>query len=340
MLPAGDLGEHQKTQPVALGQEVVALGIVGGAHGVAAQLLLQNPGILPLQGGRGGVAHVGVALVPVQTPQESLFAVEIEPVCTELGGAEAHLCFLHVHDLADFQQGHPAVVENGPLRVPGLDHGTGDGHGAPGLKGLLHQQPLPLGKLHQQDAPLPMAQGGTDFQGFHIRGGDVQILNVGFFLHIQPNLPVQAAVGQVVHRKAEGGNLGILPGVQLHRQQIFPAQVGFPGDFHPEAGIAAAVLGQRLAVEEHRGDMPRPVKLQKQPLPRQLLPQFQPAPIAADHLVSGRIGIMQRQLLSRMRQPHRLPGPHPQSEFLRPLGNKFPTIAQTQHPNALLFVFR
>ena len=48
VLPAGDFGEHQQTAAVAFIQEILALGIVAGAHRIAAQFLFQNAGILPL----------------------------------------------------------------------------------------------------------------------------------------------------------------------------------------------------------------------------------------------------------------------------------------------------
>ena len=48
VLPAGDLGEYQKTQAVAFIDKVMALGVMGGSNGVAAQFLLQNASILAL----------------------------------------------------------------------------------------------------------------------------------------------------------------------------------------------------------------------------------------------------------------------------------------------------
>ena len=65
VLPARQLREHQQAQPVTFVNKMPALGIVGGAHRVALQLLLQNPGVLPLQTLRRSVADIGIALVPV-----------------------------------------------------------------------------------------------------------------------------------------------------------------------------------------------------------------------------------------------------------------------------------
>ena len=165
VLPAGNFREHQQTQPIALVQEVVALGIVGGAHGVAGQLPLQNPGILPLEAFRSGVAHVGPALVSVQPPQEGAPAVQVKAVGLEFHHPEAHLLLPHVHDLADFQQGHPAGIEHRVLRIPRPDSGALDGDDAVGGEGLAHQTPFAPQQLHQQQTALGVVELGTDFQG-------------------------------------------------------------------------------------------------------------------------------------------------------------------------------
>ena len=97
VLPAGDFGEDQQTQAVALVDEVLALRIVRGAHGSALQLLLEDARVLALQMLGRGVADVGVVLVAVQAAQEELFAVEIEAVGLEDGRTEAEF-FLHTVD--------------------------------------------------------------------------------------------------------------------------------------------------------------------------------------------------------------------------------------------------
>ena len=120
MLPAGNLRQHQQSLAVTFVQKILALGIVGGADRVAAQLLLQDPGVLPLQPFRRSVAHIGIALVPVQPPEEDLLPVEVEAVRPELGSAEAEFHLLHVQCHVVPAQGHPAGVADGMLRVPGL----------------------------------------------------------------------------------------------------------------------------------------------------------------------------------------------------------------------------
>ena len=248
VLPAGNFREHQQSQSVAFVDKILALGIVGSAYRHAGKLLLQNPRVLPLEPLRNGVAHIRPALVPVQSPQESFLPVQVEAVRLEFGGTEAHLDLPRIHHPADFQQGHPAGVENGMLRVPALDAGTADGDHAPGGECLLHQHPLALLQLHQKDAAFGILQSGLDFQGGQVRDRYVQIFNIALFPDVQPDLPVKPAVGQIVDDKSEGRHLAVLRGVQLHRQPVFAVQNRRVGDVHPEGGIAAPVGCQLLTV--------------------------------------------------------------------------------------------
>ena len=100
VLPAWNLSEYQKTKTVTLVDEVLALGIMGGADSYAAQFFFQDSGILPLQALWGGIANVGIALMAVQTPQEGLFAVEIEPVFLKFNGTDAEFYLLSIADFA------------------------------------------------------------------------------------------------------------------------------------------------------------------------------------------------------------------------------------------------
>ena len=77
-----------------------------------------------------------------------------------------------------------------------------------------------------------------------MQGGrvDEQVGQAAFCRGFQPDLPVQPAVGQVVDDKAKGRDGRVLPGVQLHGQQVFALPVHKVGDLHCKAGIAAPVL--------------------------------------------------------------------------------------------------
>ena len=92
------------------------------------------------------------------------------------------------------------------------------------------------------------------------------------------------------------------------------------------------------AVDVHIGPMGRTVKLQKQPLPPAAFRDGQLPPVAADHLIVLRPGIVQRQLLHVVRQPHRLPRPFPLEEGLAPFRRKFPIVAKADHGKPLRFL--
>ena len=327
VLPAGNFCEYQQAQPIALVQEIVALGIVGGAHGVAGQLPFQNSGILPLKALRGGVAHIGPALVPVQSPQKGALAVEVKAVGLEFHHPEAYLLLPHVHDLADFQKGHPAGVEHRVAGIPGPDTGALDGDHAIGGEGLAYDAPLTPQQLHQQQTAIGVVELGANFQGGEGRRGDEQVFDVAFFPDVQPDLPVQAAVGQVVDDVAEGRNFRIFGGVQTDGQQVVLPQPDGLGDLHPEAGVAAPVFHQLPTVEEDGGDVGRTVKLEEQVLSRQLRPQAQDFPVAAEALVDLGIGIVKGNFLHGVGQAHGDTLPIAQGKAVKPFRRKFPIVA-------------
>ena len=75
MLPAWNLCEDQKADAVTFVYEVSALRIVAGPYSIAAQFILQCPGILPLHSLRCSVADVGPALVAVKAVEEELLSI-------------------------------------------------------------------------------------------------------------------------------------------------------------------------------------------------------------------------------------------------------------------------
>ena len=264
VLPAGQLGEHQQAKPVALVQEILALGVVAGANSVTAQLLLQNAGVLPLEVLRGGIAHVRIALVAVQPPQEGLFAVEIEAVRRKPRGAEAERRLLPIQlRPVRGQQPDGAAVQDGALRVPG----PGGGDVSHPRCARPHRLPGPVQNGRLQPGALRRAiRLHPDLRCSQVGGGDKEVGDIPGLPHIQPRLPVQPAVGEVVHHEAEGRDGRILAGVQLHRQQVLP-RPHQPGQLHPESGVAAAVDSGPRPVDVHRGDVGRAVQLKEQPLP-------------------------------------------------------------------------
>ena len=95
------------------------------------------------------------------------------------------------------------------IRFPGFDPGAGNGDDAFGGKGFSQQLPLTLDQFHQHQTVFRIDQGGPDLQGGQIRRGDIQVLDVALFPDIQPDLPVQTAVGQIVDDETEGRDLAM-----------------------------------------------------------------------------------------------------------------------------------
>ena len=126
---------------------------------------------------------------------------------------------------------------------------------------------------------------------------------------------------------AEGGNFRVFGGVQPDGQQIvFPQPDGF-GDLHPEAGVAAPVLHQLPTVEKDGSDVRRAVKLEENVLSRQLSPQGQDFPIAAEALIGLRIGIVKGNLLHGVGQAHGNSLSLTQGKAVEPFRRKFPIVA-------------
>ena len=331
VLPAGDLGEDQDASAVAFVQEVVALGIMGGAHRVAAQLLLKDPGILPLEALGGGVAHVGVALMAVQTSEEGLLAVEVEAVGTEFDGPEAEFDAPGIQHLAVLLQGHPADVAHGPHGVPGLHPGTGEGHALAGLESAFGDDVAALGHFRFHGAAVHAYGGGLDADRLRVGGGDEDVFQIALFPDVQPDLPVKTAVGQIIDHEAEGRHQGVLGGVQLDCQDVLDAERHRVGDLSPEARVAAPVVGHFPAVHVDGGDVGRAVELQEDPFAPELFAQGQHLAVAADHLVGLVVRIVEGQLPYRVGEPHRLAVTFAGSEAIGPLLREYPIIAKTDH---------
>ena len=273
--------------------------------------------------------------MPVQPPEEKLLPVEIEAIGPEFRRPIAESHFLPVQHCPALQQFCPQGIQLGRVHRPGLGLRVGD----PLLRAALrlHQQLLSVqdGKADGIVCPADLHLG---HQRVRCRGGDEHIRDVALFPQVQPHLPVQAAIGQVVDDEAEGRDGRVFSGVQLHRQVDFSAEAGIVRDLQPEGSIAAAVAPHMDAVDVHIGPMGRAVKLQKQPFPPPAFRDGQLPPVAANHLIVLRPGIMQGQLLHVVGQPHRLPRPFPFEEGLAPFRRKFPIVAKADHVKPLRFL--
>ena len=262
VLPAGNLCKYQQAQFIAFIDEMLALRVVRGPGDDTAQLLLQNPGILPLELFRNCVAHIRIALMSVQAPEEYLFSVEPEFIGEPFDGPEAEFDLLPVQHKAILFQFHHQCM---PVRVVDapFPH-SGHRHFHDVIIGSLVQKNIALfiQHFHQEGAAFCLLRGDFQTDGFRGGCGDVKIGNIAFFPDIQPDLPVQSAIGQIVNDKAKRRHRRIFCGIQLHRQQVFAGADCF-GDFHPECRVAAAVGGHFPAIDINCGNMCRAVKLQK-----------------------------------------------------------------------------
>ena len=274
----------------------------------------------------------------VQATQEDLFAVQVEAVGLDVHPAEAESDRLTVQNRAvPLQLDHQGVavgIGNGP----GPDAGHGDVQNR--VAGALIQQNIArlVQNGHLEGAAVNVFRGNLQMEGIGGGGGDIQVGDQAFLPHIQPDLPVQAAEGQIVDDEAEGGDLRVLGGVQLYGDAVVTLadQVG---DLKAEGGIAAAVMGGLHAVDIDGGDVPRAVKLEEQPLAGHFFGNGQRFPVAADHLIAVGTCIMQGQLSRGVGKLHGFKAAKTGREIVGPGGGEFPVSAKTDHRSGLLLRF-
>ena len=153
------------------------------------------------------------------------------------------------------------------------------------------------------------------------------IIDQSFISYIQPGLPVQPAVGQIIDYKAKWRYDRILCGIQTDSNLII-AGMDEICDFGTKSRIAAAVDGSLLAVDVQCGDMCRSVKLEKYS-PVLKVRQGQHSPVAADHLVTDAVRIVKRDLLTGVGQANLLSLCGKTEKFIAPFLGKFPVITNT-----------
>ena len=261
----------------------------------------------------------------VQAPEEDLPAVEKELIGLEFGGAEAELVLRRVQNPALFvQQAHPAGVAHRRIQFPGLRRRINQSVIRAAVALGQHNPAIFINQLRPVAAALRRFCRNLNLQCHQIRGGQVNVLNVLFRLAFQPDLPVNAAVGQVVDDKTEGRHRRIFRGVQLHGDDIVLTIADMVGDIHPEGGIAAAVGIQLLAVDIHGGNMGSAVEPDKVPLTPEGFVKHDGMPVAADHLIAFMVGIVQGHFLHVVRDPHLLTGSFTQRKTVKPFRGKLP----------------
>jgi len=313
VLPAGHLHEHQQAQLIAGIQKSRALGVVAGAHCIAAQLLFQQLGIQLLNAVRHGIALIGVALMPVQAPQLHPLAVQIKAPGHELDGAEAEPGALFVqHSVGQAAGAGPDEpdgqgIEEGVLHAPGVHAVQGAHNGQAELTTVQGSAPGRAADLGLQGAADGLAHcGGIDAEialGLRL---DEDVAQVGRLLHVQTDGPVDAAVGQKIDLPAEGRNVQVLPAVAPDSHHIFLAQQQRFGQVHSKGGVAAPVVEHPPPVAEHGGIVGHGSKGQQYRAALPLFGRKKLPPVAGHPLVFVLVAIVVGQRFDRVGQAHRL----------------------------------
>ena len=260
VLPARHLHKDQKPQLVAGVEEGLALGVVAGAHCIAAQLLFQDLGIQLLDAVRHGIALIGVALVAVQAAQLHPLAVEVQPARHELKGAEAEPGGSFVqHPVgqaagAGADEPHGEGVQEGVADAPWMDAVQGAHDGQRQLAAVECPAPGGAADLGLQGAADRLAHGGgVDAEialGLRL---DEDVPQVGRLLHVQRDGAVDAAVGQEIDLPAEGRDVQVFPAVAPDGHDVLLPQAEGFGQVHGKGRVAAAVVEYPAAVAEDGG---------------------------------------------------------------------------------------
>ena len=109
------------------------------------------------------------------------------------------------------------------LRAPAFHPGAADYRFLIRAEGGFPQDPSAFGDQSLQRTAIGVFHGSGELQTG--KGGGIykDIGEEAILPHIQPNLPVQPSVGQIVNNKAEGRDLAVFCGIQLHSNQVFTA---------------------------------------------------------------------------------------------------------------------
>jgi hypothetical protein len=342
VLPAWDFLEHQQADFVTPVQKMPGRRIMGGADQVHAEGVLQDIGILFLYGFWHGVSDMREGLVAVQAAQLCLFAVEKKAAWLEHGfpvseqdlrcvqvtlGQCRRGCFPFMGGCRF--HGNGQLIPMGCVQLPGKH--IADNKGMGGLPGFVcrnqergvqdrNRLRLPILGFHRskgRQAGTQMnrhrlvccifpEQGdiGAPFLFHHAAGADLHVHNGGLIQNLQPHVPVDAAICQVIHNTPKRWNARVLMGVHTNRKQVVPIRKKGGGQVDAKGRIAPFVPANPLPVEIDLRGGHDPFKMEHKPLARMAAVQGNLPAVAADLSADRLVEVGEGQLPACMRHIH------------------------------------
>ena len=249
----------------------------------------------------------------VQAAQLHPLAVQIQPACHELHGAEAEPHRLFVQHAvrqtgrAGTDQLHREGVQGGMLDAPRMHAVQHAGDGQRKLAAVGGAAAGGAADLGLQGAAHGLAHGGgVDAEIAFGLCLNEHIPQVSGLLDVQTDSTVDAAVGQIIDLPAKGGNVQVLAAVAAHGHHVFLAEVQCTGQVHRKGSVAAAVVEQPPPVAEHGSIVGNGTKGEQHGAALPLSGRKKFPPVAAQTLVFVFTAIIVGQHPHGMGDAHRL----------------------------------
>ena len=177
-------------------------------------------------------------------------------------------------------------------------------------KGVLIGCPLCLGDClavavahFQPQPPHGVDTGNQAGDCACVIGSDAEILHIALAAHLQIDLPVETAEGEIVNDMAEGWNVQLFAAVQLHSEVVARVPTKLRSEFHGEGGVAALMLAHQHTVAVDLGMVGGAFKGHGNPLAAPLRRRGEKADIAAVKLICRLREAIERQFHTAVGQP-------------------------------------
>ena len=307
VLPSRDFLKDQQSDPVAMVEEPSRLRIMGGAHQVAFQVVLQNFRVPLLRPSSHRIADVRVGLMAIQPKDLEFPAVQEKPVRPELGMAKPESVATDIHPLRMLQRDFD-LVERRSRQVPELDP----------FKFVESQIQIAADRRNFRARDLrafAVQQAGTqrrivveqvgvsDF-ACHLRSLQVR-KNVGRFdldplyrnavRQLEPDVAVNPGIGQIIDLAAERRDGRIFAAIYKYGDKIVAFQQA-AGQIRFERRISVQMRSDELAIEEHARVRHRAVEHKRDSAAFEFGDESDGILVAETVLVAGFVRISQRKV--------------------------------------------